>query len=141
MILSLFPSLYAMMNPENDDNGASGVTHTHPTRQPDTSPKHVASEAISQNEGNSDVVAVVTDVPAAKQEGHVTRAVQEINLPVNHTNFTRRLIQILETPLDVPIPPLSAGMEKVSVQRSPSKEAFYFMVPRRSCKPMPSSCS
>ncbi|PIZ32698.1 MAG: hypothetical protein COY39_04785 [Alphaproteobacteria bacterium CG_4_10_14_0_8_um_filter_37_21] len=59
------------------------------------------------------IIGVVAQIPTEQREARVLRAQNNIDLQPDNRRFNRRLIQLLELPLDQPIPPLIGGMAAV----------------------------
>jgi hypothetical protein len=63
-----------------------------------------------------DVIEALSSVPAVERRDRVIRARNHMDLPPEHRGFNQRLTQLLETPINAPIPPLGGGMAAAAVQ-------------------------
>jgi hypothetical protein len=69
-----------------------------------------ATRLVRDDLGNViDVIEALSSVPAVERRDRVIRARNHMDLPPEHPGFNQRLTQLLETPLDAPIPPLGGG--------------------------------
>ena len=61
----------------------------------------------------SDIISSILPIPVNERRNRVTRTLDNIDLEPNNEDFKKRLIQMLETPLNQTIPPLEGGMRGV----------------------------